>query len=104
MNKNTPLEKLYKSILKTPLYRIQAIAENSLEYIQANEEYTKNLNNFYSRLPDRGQQMFDKLEEERLSVESIYNYECFAYGFKLATFLLATEDTSAVLNLIEEQL
>ena len=104
MDKNTPLKQLYQGALKKPLYRIDTITENSLEYIQANEEYTKKLNNFYPLLPLRGQEMFDELEEERLEVESVYNYECFAYGFKLATFLLATTDISTVQNLIEEQL
>ena len=43
---------------------------------------------FADSLPDSHNEDFQNLSELQNKAEGIYSYECFAYGFKLATSLL----------------
>ena len=70
------------------VYPSENIGSDNPELQKMQSTLTDEKSKFAESLPDNYHEGFQSLSELQNNCAGIYSYECFAYGFKLATTLL----------------
>ena len=78
------LQKLYDG----EIFPSENINPNEPQYNEAKKALDEEINYFTSTLPDDDLERFQKINDLYHKTAAIYDYECFAHGFRLAVALM----------------